>query len=86
MRFVVQLIGILLLVGFVLKYWWVIALVLAAVAVWKFGPGVWARHEAAVAAERHRLAAIAARADEQHRLVTQGDERGVYGDYPPAAV
>ena len=74
-----QLIGTLLLVGFMLKYWWLIALVLAAVAVWKFGPGVWARHEAAMKAERQRLAAIAARADEQHAWVMAGDPRGTYG-------
>jgi hypothetical protein len=34
---------------------------------------------------RHRLAELAARADEQNRLVMQGDERGVYGEFPPAA-
>ena len=48
MRIVAQLIGTLLVVGFVLKYWWLIALVLAAVAVWKHGPGWWARHQATV--------------------------------------
>jgi hypothetical protein len=86
MRIVAQLFGILLLVGFVLKYWWFFALVLAVVGVWKFGPGVWARHEAAVAAERHRLAAIAARADQQHAWIIAGDDRGAYGQYPPAAI
>jgi hypothetical protein len=34
---------------------------------------------------RHRLAELAARADEQNCLVMQGDERGVYGEFPPAA-
>jgi hypothetical protein len=86
MRLVWQLIGTLLLVGFLIKYWWLIALVLAAVAVWKFGPGVWARHEASVAAERQRIAAIAARADQQHAWTLAGDDRGVYGDYPSARI
>jgi hypothetical protein len=80
MRIFAQLIGTLLLVGFVIHYWWLIALVLAAVAVWKFEPGVWARHQDAVAAERQRLAAIAARADQQHAWTLAGDPRGTYGD------
>lgn len=29
-------------------------------------------------------AAIAARADEQQRLVLAGDPRGIYGDWPPS--
>jgi hypothetical protein len=57
MRIVAQLIGTLLLVGFVLKYWWLIALVLAALVAWKYGPGWCAGHQATVAAEQHRIAA-----------------------------
>ncbi len=79
MRTVAQLVGTLLLVGFVLKYWWLIALVVAAVAAWKHAPEVWARHQAAVAAERRRFAAIVARADQQHAWVLAGDPRGTYG-------
>jgi hypothetical protein len=63
MRIFAQLIGTLLLVGFVLKYRWLIAPVLAA---WKYVPKVWAGHQATVAAEQRRLAAIAARAGQQH--------------------
>jgi hypothetical protein len=80
-RLVRQLIGTLLLVGFLIKYWWLVALVLAAVAVWKFGPGWWATHQATQAAERNRLAAIAARADRQHAWTLAGDPRGTYGDH-----
>ena len=69
MGIVAQLIGTLLLVGFVLKYWWLIALVLAAVAAWKYVPKVWAGRQAALAAEQRRHAAIAARADQQHQWV-----------------
>jgi hypothetical protein len=79
MRLAWQLIGTLLLVGFLIKYWWLVALVVAAVAVWKYGPGVWARHQAAVAVEERRLAAIIARADQQHAWVLSGDPRGTYG-------
>jgi hypothetical protein len=39
MRLVWQLIGTLLLVGFLIKHCWLVAMVLAAVAVWNFGPG-----------------------------------------------
>ena len=38
-----------------------------------------------IEAQRRRLAGLAARADEQNRLVMAGDERGVYGEFPPAA-
>jgi hypothetical protein len=86
MRLLWQLIGTLLLVGFMLKYWWLIALVLTAVAVWKYGPGWWARHQADVAAQSRRSAEIRARADEQHRWMMGGDDRGVFGQYPPAAL
>ena len=79
MRTVAQLVGTLLLVGFVLKYWWLIALVVAVIAACKYAPEMWARHQAAVAAERRRRAAIAARADEQHAWVLTGDLRGTYG-------
>jgi hypothetical protein len=79
MRILAQLSGTLLLLGFVLKYWWVIALVLAVIAAWKYAPGIWARHQAAVAAEQRRLAAIAARADQQHAWIMAGDPRGTYG-------
>ena len=74
-----QLIGALLLVGFRIKYWWLVALVLAAVAVWKSGPGWWATHQATVAADQRRMAAIIARADQQHAWTLAGDPRGTYG-------
>jgi hypothetical protein len=37
MRLVWQLIGTRLLVGFLIKHCWLVAMVLAAVAVWNFG-------------------------------------------------
>jgi len=74
-----QFIGTLLLVGFMLKYWWFIALVVSAVVLWKRAPGWWAAHEAGVAAEEKRVAEVAARADQQHAWVLAGDPRGTYG-------
>jgi hypothetical protein len=47
-----QLIGTLLLVGFLIKYWWLVAMVLAADAVWNFGPGRRRRYEASVTTPR----------------------------------
>jgi hypothetical protein len=85
MRLLAQLVGTLLLVGLMLKYWWLIALVIAAVVAWRAAPGMWRRHRAAVAAERRRIEQLGARADQQHRRVLAGDDRGVFGQYPPAA-
>jgi hypothetical protein len=74
-----QLIGILFVVGLIIRYFWWIALVVAAVILYRRAPVWWARYEAAQAAERDRLAAIAARADQQHAWVMAGDPRGTYG-------
>ena len=58
---------------------------LAAVAAWKYVPKVWAAHQARVAAEQQRLAAIASRADQQHAWVLASDPRRTYGaDLLPA--
>jgi hypothetical protein len=70
-----------LLAGFVTTYWyWVVVVVLivkaAPVACWAHGA------EREVSARRR--AALAARADEQHVHVMEGDPRGVFGVYPPA--
>jgi hypothetical protein len=46
----------------------------------------WAHRRAErIEAQRRRLASLAARADEQNCLWMRGDERGVYGEFPPAA-
>jgi uncharacterized membrane protein len=74
-----QLIGVLFVVGLIIRYFWWIALVVVAVIVYKRAPGRWARYQAAQAAERDRLAGIAARADQQHAWVLAGDPRGTYG-------
>jgi hypothetical protein len=86
MRLLWQLIGTLLVVGFVLAYWWIIALVILGVLAIKFGPGLYRRYQASVAAEQRRLAELGARADQQHQWRMAGDDRGVFGLYPPAAI
>jgi hypothetical protein len=70
------------------------AVLVALVTVWAVIIGAvcvavalrWAhRRGERIEAQRHRLAELAARADEQDRLALQGDERGVYGEFPPSA-
>jgi hypothetical protein len=72
-----------LVVGFVVTYWWVILLILATIGV---GVVLWLRHQhelEAAGRRRREHAALIARADQQHAWVLAGDDRGVYGEYPP---
>jgi hypothetical protein len=78
------LLRVLLLVGFVVKFWWLILLVLAVVGAGFLLGGVVTRHDAELDRRRREQSALAARADEQHAWVLAGDDRGVYGKYPPA--
>jgi hypothetical protein len=78
-----QLIGVLFVVGLIVRYFWWIVLVVAAVIVCKRAPGWWAAHQSAVAAEQRRLAGIIARADQQHAWTLAGDPRGTYGTKGP---
>jgi hypothetical protein len=79
-----QFIGILLLIGFVGAYfWWIVALAAVAALIW--GAQLAFREiRAEEVAEARRQAAVARRADQQHAWVMAGDDRGVYGAYPPA--
>ena len=78
------MIALLLILGTVGVYWkWLAAAVIAWYAV------RWVRRaveesRAAAAAEAAASGAIVARADEQHSQILRGDERGVWGAYPPA--
>lgn len=78
-RLTFQLLGTLLILGLLLKYWWLIALAITAAVLYRRVPQWWASHEASVAAERSRLAGVAARADVQHAQCMAGDVRGVWG-------
>jgi hypothetical protein len=84
-RMLWQLIATLFVVGFVLAYWWIIALVIAALVLWKVAPIVYRRYRVAEAAKQAALRGLEARADQQHRWVLAGDERGVFGTYPPTS-
>jgi hypothetical protein len=84
---------LMLIVGTIVRFWRVIALVvgivLLGVALWKSTDWLDRRldaWDAKRARGRERLAAIARRADEQHAQVLAGDDRGIYGDYAPKQI
>ncbi|KMV23314.1 hypothetical protein [Mycobacterium heckeshornense] len=84
MRLIGQLIAVLLLVGIIAHFiWWIVGFTCLALAIWAgrraCGEILAARH-----ARLRQLAELAARADQQHAWVLAGDERGIYGNYPPA--
>jgi hypothetical protein len=74
-----QLIGVLFVVGLIIRYFWWIAAVAAAYLSYRWGRGAWARHCAAADAWKAEQRATAARADQQHAWTLAGDPRGTYG-------
>jgi lysylphosphatidylglycerol synthetase-like protein (DUF2156 family) len=85
MRTLAQFIGVLLLVGFIGAYfWWIAAIAAVAALVW-MAQRAFREISAEEHAEARRLAAVVRRADQQHAWVMAGDDRGVYGAYPPAS-
>jgi lysylphosphatidylglycerol synthetase-like protein (DUF2156 family) len=85
MRTLAQFIGVLLLVGFIGAYFWWILAILAVVALVWMAQRAFRDIEPAEVAEARRRAAVVKRADQQHAWVMAGDNRGVYGQYPPAS-
>lgn len=82
----VQFIALLIAVAPAVKlFWWIVGIVGVVAAVYLVRRAV-DRHAERVEAERRRLAGLVARADQQHRWVLGGDERGVWGEFPPAAM
>jgi nitrate/nitrite transporter NarK len=83
-----QFVALLFAVALVVKLFWYIAGITAAIVVVvkavKWGRRAADKRAARVEAERRRLAELAARADQQHRWVIKGDERGIYGEFPAA--
>ncbi|MDT5321807.1 MAG: hypothetical protein QOD88_4329 [Mycobacterium sp.] len=77
------LLRVFLLVGFVVKFWWLILLVLAVVGAGFLLWAVVTRQDAELGRQRREQSALAARADEQHAWVLAGDDRGVHGEYRP---
>ncbi len=76
--------GALFVLGLVIEYWWVIVLAAACVAAIYGITTMHKRSELRAAAQAQAAAAIAARADFEHRRYLAGDPTGVYGQYPPA--
>jgi hypothetical protein len=72
-----------IVVGTILRYWYVFAavvgVVLALGALWWWLDARALRRQAAA----DELTAIAHRADQQHAWTLAGDDRGIYGDYAP---
>jgi hypothetical protein len=81
-----QLVALLVVVGLAVRLWPVIVGIISLFVAAYWGRRAVDRHLERVDAERRRLAGLRERADEQHRLVMQGDERGIYGEYPAAPV
>jgi hypothetical protein len=79
-----QLVALLMVVGLAVKFWWLIAGVIGLIVAVDWGRRAAYRHAERVEAECRRLAEIAARGDQQHEWVMQGDDRGVFGESPSA--
>jgi fatty acid desaturase len=86
-----QFVGVLLLIRFVGAYfWWIAAIAAVAALVWiarhafRSIDAIEAEDAQRAQAEARRRAAVARRADQQHQWALAGDDRGVYGTYPPA--
>ncbi|MGA9678388.1 MAG: hypothetical protein WBR28_25050 [Mycobacterium sp.] len=74
----------LLLIGFLAKFWWAILLALVVVVAACVGWWCCMQSDAADARARRERAELVARADQQHAWCLAGDDRGVYGEWPPA--
>jgi hypothetical protein len=73
---------LLLVLGFVVMFWWVFAII-AGIVVLGIAGWLLASHLDARDAARD---AITARADQQHAWILAGDDRGTYGDYVPTQI
>ncbi|MCD7052173.1 hypothetical protein LRS58_15745 [Rhodococcus sp. BH2-1] len=83
-----------LVLAFVITYWkWLVAAALIGGIVWAgytFGVPWWQLRRQQEQDRRNgdtaRRSALAARADIQHQQYLAGEDRGVYGNFPPAAL
>ena len=77
---------LLIFVGAIVKFWAWIAAVLGALIV--FGLLLWLTFtlERRSDAQYEKRAALIARADQQHAWILAGDDRGIYGAYPPEQI
>jgi nitrate/nitrite transporter NarK len=70
---------VLLVIGLVIKFiWWIIGAAVLIAALY-IARAIWRSQQARQDASARRRAELAARADQQHQWVMQGDERGTYG-------
>ena len=77
------LILLLIAAAVLFKFAWLLGALAAAALAGRLIGGWLAGRDDAAAARRRRDAEIAARADEQHAAVLAGDDRGIYGEWPP---
>jgi hypothetical protein len=69
----------------VFKFWWLLAALASPLLVGRLIGGWFARRDDWASARRRADAELCARADQQHHFVLAGDDRGIYGEYPPVA-
>jgi hypothetical protein len=73
------LLGLLLLIGIIIKFiWWILGAVALVVAFF-IGRAILRHYDESRAAEARHRDALVARADQQHNWVMRGDDRGIYG-------
>jgi hypothetical protein len=78
------LILFLLAAAFVAHFFWLLVAVAVTPTAGRLIGAALTRHDDRDAWRRRLDAELRARADRQHAAVLAGDERRVYGDYPPA--
>ncbi|HUB56220.1 MAG TPA: hypothetical protein VMB04_13775 [Mycobacterium sp.] len=84
MRTLTSFFGFLILIALIIRLiWWILG-VTTLVVLFCVVRGQMRAARARADADARRAAQIAARAEQQHRWVLRGDERGVYGEYPVA--
>jgi fatty acid desaturase len=73
------LLGLLLLIGIIIKFiWWILGAVVLVVLFF-IGRAFVRWYDRRLAAYERYRDGLAARADQQHNWVLQGDDRGIYG-------
>ena len=82
MKSLAELIGIFVIIAIIVRFFWWILGALVVTGLFFLVRTLVREDRARRAAVARRHAEIAARAETQHRWVLQGDDRGVYGDYP----
>jgi len=75
----VGLIGVLFIIGLIIKFiWWIVGAA-ALVGLFYLIRAILRAHARQRAILAQRMNELAARADQQHNWVMQGDDRGIYG-------